>query len=318
MTWSWLLLVIGFALLVKGADWLVDGASALAKKLGISSLVIGLTVVAFGTSAPELIVNVMASLSGATDIAIGNILGSNIANILLILGVSAVIYPLRVTSGTTWREIPLAILAVVALMFMANDQLFDGHGFSELGHIDGFILIAFFAIFLSYVQAIAKQGGSEGPQVKYIRGPLAVGMVLAGLVLLTLGGKWVVDSATAIARTLGVSDALIGLTIVAVGTSLPELATSVVAALKHNTDIAVGNIVGSNIFNIFWILGLSAVIHPLPFSLGMNLDIVVTLVATLLLFFALFVGKKRILERWQGVAFVLLYLAYIGYLIARG
>ncbi len=318
MVWTWILLIIGFALLIKGADWLVDGASALAKKLGISSLVIGLTVVAFGTSAPELIVNVMASVKGATDIAIGNILGSNIANILLILGVSATIYPLRVTTGTTWREIPLALLAVVALMFMANDQLFDSHDFSELGHIDGFILIAFFAIFLSYVQAIAKRGGSEGPQVKYIRGPLAVGMVAAGLVMLTLGGKWVVDSATDIARTLGISDALIGLTIVAVGTSLPELATSVMAAVKHNTDIAVGNIVGSNIFNIFWILGLSAVIRPLPFSPGMNLDIVVTLVATMLLFLALFVGKRRILERWQGVAFVLVYLGYVGYLIARG
>lgn len=320
MILTYILFFIGFALLIKGADLLVDGASSLAKRLGISALVIGLTIVAFGTSTPELIVNILASINGNTDIAIGNILGSNIANILLILGISAVIYPLAVKKGTVWKEIPLAFLAVIVLAFMANDAWIDNSPFSALTRIDGFILISFFIIFLYYVFGISKAESADTvgttPRAYSLwRSSLMIGGGLLGLVI---GGKWIVDGAVAFATGLGVSEALIGLTVVAVGTSLPELATSAVAAYKKDADIAVGNIVGSNIFNIFWILGVSAIIRPLSFSPMLASDVFVTVLATLLLFIFLFVGKRHILERWQGVCFITLYAGYVAYLVFRG
>ena len=282
-------------LLIKGADYLVTGASSLAFKLGIAPLVIGLTIVAFGTSAPELIVNLLASFSGNTDIAIGNILGSNIVNILVILGVSAIIYPLTVRKSTVWKEIPFALLAVVVLAFLASDALIDGAATSWLTRIDGLILISFFAIFLYYIVGIAKQSPEDTLEKPADLSLMRSGLlILVGLIGLVVGGKWIVDGAIVFAQSLGVSQALIGLTIVAIGTSLPELATSVVAAYKKNTDIAVGNIVGSNILNIFWILGISAFITPLPFAPVMTIDILVTLFASLLLFLALFVGLSLI------------------------
>ncbi len=312
------LFILGFVALIKGADLLVDGASSLAKKFGISAIVIGLTIVAFGTSAPELIVNIFASIQGNTDIAIGNILGSNICNILLILGISALIFPLAVKKNTTWKEIPLAFLAVLAIGFMANDALIDGSDFSAITRIDGLILLGFFVIFLYYTHGISKGGDLEETGIKKYKISTSILMIIGGLIGLTLGGKWIVDGAVSIASSLGISQSLIGLTIVAVGTSLPELATSAMAAYKKQADIAVGNIVGSNIFNIFWILGLSAVIKPLPFSSVLNLDIFMTILATLLLFLAMFVGKKRILERWQGAGFIFIYLIYITVLVIRG
>lgn len=305
-------LIVGFILLIKGADLLVEGASSIAKKLGISTLVIGLTIVAFGTSMPELIVNIFASIQGNTDIAIGNILGSNIANILLILGISAIIYPLAVKKGTVWKEIPLCLLAIVVTGLMVNDALIDGSNFSSLTRIDGLVLILFFIIFLYYTFGISKtEGQIEEITIKERSLLKSSTMVLAGLAFLVVGGKWIVDSAVAIATSLGVSQAILGLTVVAVGTSLPELATSAVAAYKKNSDIAIGNIVGSNIFNVFWILGISAVINPLPFSAALMRDVMVTIGATLLLFIFMFVGKKHILERWQGVCFILAYIIYI-------
>lgn len=327
-----LLLVIGLALLVKGADWLVDGSSSLAKRVGISDLTIGLTVVAFGTSMPELVVNVTSSLSGASDIAIGNVVGSNIANILLILGICALITNLSVQTSTVWKEIPFALLAAVALFFMANDVLFDGYAVAELGRSDGLILISFFFIFLWYIAGMARADkSSEKDEGIRIRGfwP-SCGLVTAGLALLVGGGKLTVDGAVTIAQALGVSQALIGFTIVAVGTSLPELATSVVAARKGRADIAVGNIVGSNIFNIFWILGVSAVIAPLPFQPAMNVDLLVTIGATVLLFFAVHRGfphkrllfwkqkEKHTIERIDGVLMLLAYAAYVAFLAMRG
>lgn len=328
MILTYTLFVVGFAALIKGADLLVSGASSLARRLGVSTLVIGLTIVAFGTSTPELIVNIFASVKGNTDIAIGNILGSNIANILLILGISAVIYPLAVKKGTVWKEIPFAFLAAIAVAVMVNDVLIDAGSFSGLTRIDGFVLIFFFIIFLYYVFGISK---AEPPDVvnpesvervetmprthSMLRSWLMVG---GGLVGLVVGGKWIVDGAVAFATSLGVSEALIGLTVVAVGTSLPELATSAVAAYKKNVDIAVGNIVGSNIFNIFWILGVSAAIRPLPFSQTLMSDVFMTVLATSLLFAALFIGKRHILERWQGICFIALYVGYVTYLIIRG
>jgi len=316
-----LFFIVGLVLLVKGADWLVDGASSVAKKLKVSDLVIGLTIVAFGTSAPELVVSVISNLNGNADIAIGNVLGSNIANILLILGVSSIIYPLSVTRGTVWKEIPLSLLAVILLGIMANDVLIDGAANSSLTRTDGLALIAFFIIFLYYTFGIAKNGNcqpEQGEEVKEIAISKSIIYIFAGLISLVIGGKWVVDSAVSIATSLGVSEALIGLTIVAVGTSLPELATSAMATYKKKADIAIGNVVGSNIFNVFWILGLSSIINPLPFRPEGNFDIMIAIFASLLLFIMMFVGKRHHLERRDGVIYIFVYVIYIAALVARG
>jgi cation:H+ antiporter len=317
---TYILFFIGFILLIKGADWLVSGASSLAYRFGVSALVVGLTIVAFGTSAPELIVSLLASMNGSTDIAIGNIVGSNIANILLILGISAVIYPLAVQKSTVWKEIPFALLGVLVLFIIANDQIIDGASASMISRIDSLVLIAFFAIFLYYIFGTAFQGSeqkSEEQNADFVPWRVTL-QIIGGLIGLVVGGKWIVDGAITFASSLGVSESLIGLTIVAIGTSLPELATSAVAAYKKNVDIAVGNIVGSNIFNIFWILGISAFVTPLPFTASSNIDVLVAIGATLLLFFALFVGRKHTIEKWQGIVFILLYIAYIIYLVMRG
>ncbi|OGY89762.1 MAG: sodium:proton exchanger [Candidatus Komeilibacteria bacterium RIFCSPLOWO2_01_FULL_45_10] len=316
---TYLLLIIGFIILIKGADWLVDGASSLAKKLKISTLGIGLTIVAFGTSMPELFVNLFASFQGNTEIAVGNILGSNIANILLILGISAIIYPLTVTRGTVWKEIPFSLLAALMVGIMANDILIDKSGGNLLTRIDGLVLIGFFIIFFYYIFGIAKDQSPADKEnnVKIYKTATSLTMIVGGLICMALGGKWIVDGAVALATILGVSQSLIGLTIVAVGTSLPELATSAMAAIKKNSDIAVGNIVGSNIFNIFWVLGVSALIKPLPFTPASSLDIGMTVFATLLLFVWMFIGKKRVLQSWQGMVFLMVYVAYIIILISK-
>ena len=317
---TYLLLIVGFVFLIKGADFLVDGASSIARKYNVSDLVIGLTVVAFGTSTPELFVNILASIKGSTDIAIGNVLGSNICNVLLILGVSAVIYPLSVSKGTVWKEIPFSLLAVITLGLMANDQMIDGAGKSLLTRIDGLVLLAFFAIFLYYSFSIAKaiEGMEEHMPAKTRGFTGSILLVVVGLIGLTLGGKWIVDGAVAIAGSFGMSESLVGLTIVAVGTSLPELATSAMAAYKKNIEIAVGNVVGSNIFNIFFVLGVSSTIKPLPFQTKSNWDVAVVIGSSLLLFLAMFTGKKQSLDRWEGVAFLILYGGYLTFLIFQG
>lgn len=316
---TYILLLIGLVFLIKGAEFLVDGASSIAKKFRVSNLVIGLTIVAFGTSAPELFVNLFASLNGTTDIAIGNIVGSNIVNMLFILGIAAIIYPLRVGKGTVWKEIPLSLLAAGLLLVMANDVFVDGASLNALTRIDGIIFMSFFVIFLYYTFGIAgNQSADEQPAPRVYSGPASAGLILLGLAGLVVGGQWIVNGAVAIAASLGLSDALIGLTVVAIGTSLPELATSAVAAYKKNADIAVGNVVGSNIFNIFWILGLSAFIAPLPFARALTFDLWVTVGASALLFVWMFLGKRHILERWQGVVFVLLYIVYIAAIVWRG
>jgi cation:H+ antiporter len=314
---TYILFAIGFVFLIKGADFLVDGAASIARRLNVSDLVIGLTVVAFGTSTPELFVNIIASSKGNTDIAIGNVLGSNIANVFLILGISSVIYPLAVTKGTVWKEIPFSLLAAVVLLFMANDQILDRVATSVLTRIDGLIFLCFFIIFIYYTFSIAARvEGIETHVPAKAHGWLqSLLSVIAGLAGLIIGGKWIVDGAIVLATQLGMSESLIGLTIVAVGTSLPELATSAVAAYKKNVEIAVGNVVGSNIFNIFFVLGISAFIKPLPFQTKNNIDIAAVIFSSLLLFFFMFSGKKRSLDRWEGIVFVLLYAGYITFLI---
>lgn len=312
--------IIGFILIIKGADLLVDGASSIARRMRVSDLVVGLTVVAFGTSTPELFVNIMASIKGTSEIAIGNVLGSNIANILLILGLSAVIRPLTVTKGTVWKEIPFSLLAAVVLGLMANDILIDRSSVSVLTRIDGLVLLSFFIIFLYYSFSIAREiNGMENHvasrEYGMVKSILLISLGLAGLIF---GGKWVVDSAVQMAARFGLSQAFVGLTVVAVGTSLPELATSAVAAYKGNVDIAVGNVVGSNIFNIFFVLGVSATIKPTPFSGSSNVDVCMVLFASLLLFAFMFTGGKRSMDRWEGVLAVMVYLAYLAFQVHRG
>jgi cation:H+ antiporter len=313
----YVLFVLGFVILIKGADVLVDGASSMARRLQVSDLVIGLTVVAFGTSTPELSVNIVASLKGNSAIAIGNILGSNIANILLIMGVSAVIFPLSVGKGTVWKEIPLSLLAAVLLGILANDELIDGGLFSALTRTDGLVFLSFFAIFLYYSFSIARRvdGLDEHTPSKQYGTLKSLFLIVAGLLSLSLGAKWIVEGAVRIATILSLSQSTIGLTIIAVGTSLPELATSAIAALKRNPEIAVGNVVGSNIFNIFFVLGVSSFIKPIPFTSKNNIDIGVVVLASILLFVTMFTGKKRILDRWEGVVFLGLYVLYVVFLI---
>jgi cation:H+ antiporter len=312
----WVLLLFGFGLLIKAADWLVDGASFLARRLKVSDLAIGLTVVAFGTSTPELFVNLVAATQGKTALALGNVIGSNIANILLILGVAAIITPLAAAAGTVWKEIPFSLLAAVVLGIVVNDRLLGGVS-DVITRGDGLVLLCFLAIFFYYTAAIAFDGGDFDPQteIKSMPLPMALLRVAIGLAGLMAGGWLIVDNATLIAQGIGMSEALIGLTVVAVGTSLPELATSAVAAYKGNADIAIGNVVGSNIFNIFFILGLTAAIHPVPCESGLNFEVLVLVVASLLLFISMFTGRRRSVDRWEGVVFVLLYIAFVSYKI---
>ncbi len=312
------LFIIGFVFLIKGAGWLVDGASSLAKKTGISTIVIGLTIVAFGTSMPEFVVNVFASIKGTADIALGNILGSNVINILLILGLSMIICPLTVKENTVRKEIPLAILATVVLLIMANDVFLNNASMSFLSRTDGLIMLLFFLIFLYYTLGIIGSEREVKIEIKKSSYLTYWLMILAGLAGLVLGGKWIVDGAVLIAKSLGVSEALIGLTIVAIGTSLPELATSVMAVIKKNSDLAVGNIIGSNIFNILWILGFTSLIKPLPIFAAANIDILLTLFVTIILLVFVLIGDKYKLTRKQGIIFVSLYVIYIIYLIIRG
>ncbi|OGJ52361.1 sodium:proton exchanger [Candidatus Peregrinibacteria bacterium RIFOXYB2_FULL_32_7] len=322
---SILFLIFGLIVLIGGAEVLVRGSASLAKKLGISPLAIGLTVVAFGTSAPELIVNIFAALKGSTDIAIGNIVGSNIANIFLILGVSACIRSLAVKKSTVFKEIPFALLAMVLVFTMGNDAFFDGSSFNTITRTDGFSLIAMFAIFMVYVFGLSKMEGNNTEEIQEYSYLLSSGLTIFGLICLFFGGKILIDGAVDLARIAGLSEAFIGLTIVAVGTSLPELATSVIATIHKHDDIAIGNIVGSNIFNVFWILGLTSTMLQLPFTPAVNFDVTVGILATVLLFLFLLIGKRRtiistqyIFSRWTGVLFLIFYIAYLIYLAIRG
>lgn len=312
-----ILIIAGLAILILGAESLVRGASSLAKRFGISEIVIGLTIVAFGTSAPELIVNIFSAIKGSTDIGIGNIVGSNIANILLILGCVALIIPLTVKHSTVWKEIPFALLALCLVFSMGNDALFDGSPFNAITRTDGFSLIAIFIIFMFYIFALSKAEGKPEEVPTYTIFVSSM-LTLGGLVCLFFGGKILIDNAIVLATIAGLSESLIGLTIVAIGTSLPELVTSMVAAYHKHNDMAIGNIVGSNIFNVFWVLGLTGTISQMPFNPNTNIDVLIGIGATFLLFIFMFIGKRHKLDRWQGALFLSLYIIYIVYLINRG
>lgn len=312
-----LLLIVGLVILLVGGESFVRGAASLAKKLNVSTLVIGLTVVAFGTSMPELVVNLFAATEGSADIAVGNIVGSNIANILLILGIAAIIYPLKVKEGTTWKEIPFSLLVGVVLFLLINDVRFGNNGQNVLTMADGLILLCFFVLFLYYTYGLTKVKG-EKEHVETYSWAKSILYIAVGLVGLVLGGKLMVDNGIILARLAGLSELLIGLTVTAVGTSLPELATSAIAAYRKHVDIAVGNVVGSNIFNVLWILGVTPIVTPLHVPEIVNADLVISIVAALLLFAFMFLGERHRLSRVQGAMFVVLYFAYTGFVLMRG
>ena len=317
---DYLLFIPGLVFLIKGAEYLVKGSSAIARRLNIPDLVIGLTIVSMGTSLPELVVNLYASFSGSTEIAIGNVFGSNIANILLILGVSAIINPLNIKSSTLLSEIPISLIATLLVGFLANAALFDTAANLMISRPDGLILLFFFAVFMLYIYNLSRTHGEKPADSPEDAIPLhrSLIMIAGGIGALFLGGQWVVSGAVRLAILIGLSQSFIGLTVVAVGTSLPELVTSAVAAKRNNADIAVGNIIGSNIFNILWILGISSVIRPLPFQVVSNLDILVMTGATLMVILSVAVGRKNNINRISGGIFILSYVCYIVFLVVRG
>lgn len=310
-----LCIVLGFMALVKGADWLVDGASAIAKRFGISDLVIGLTVVAFGTSMPEFVVNMVSVAEGTTDLAITNIIGSNIINTFVILGLTALVYPIASQKRSRDFDIPMSIIAgilVLLCVFISDRYHFGEPGVNRYG---GIILLALFCYFLYNTFRHSKEhpDEAEAETVKEIPVRRAIALMLGGFIGLTVGGELIVKSAVDIATRLGVSEAIIGLTIVALGTSLPELATSVIAAAKHNSDIAIGNVFGSNIFNVFFVLGTSAVIRPLPAYEGLELDACMAALGSIIVWLAIKTNHERKIQRWAGALLLLVYAGYLTY-----
>ena len=321
-----LLLIGGLILILLGANGLTDGAASMAKRFRIPPIVIGLTIVAFGTSAPELTVSVSSALKGSADIAIGNVVGSNIFNTLMIVGCTALFAPIVITRNTLRKEIPLCILSSIVLLICANDVFLDKASENILNRVDGLLLLCFFVIFMGYTFAIASKPATieqpaehpvieEETEIKSLPWWKSILYIIGGLAALIYGGQLFVDGATGIARNLGVSESIIGLTLVAGGTSLPELATSIVAALKKNPEIAIGNVIGSNLFNIFFVLGCSASITPLHLSGITNFDLF-TLVGSgiLLWLFGLFFAKRTI-TRIEGGIMILCYVAYTVVLI---
>ena len=297
---------LGFFLLVKGADWFVDGASGLARKLGIPQLVIGLTIVAMGTSLPEAAVSISAALRGNAEITIGNIVGSNILNILIILGVTALIATLKVADSTVRYEIPFMIVATFVLLWL-------GYTGGQVTWLEGVILWVLFLLYLRYLYMMAKKGKEEEREAEQLSTAKIIGLILAGVVMIAAGSNFAVEGASNLAKALGISQRFIGLTIVAFGTSLPELVTSVSAARKHNADIAIGNIVGSNIFNILFIVGTTALITPVTFASGFVVDTLIAAAVGILLFVC--VARTKELRKKAGIVMLLAYILYFLYLL---
>lgn len=320
-------ILAGFMLLIKGADYLVEGSSSIARRLGVSTLVIGLTVVAFGTSAPELVVNILSATSGRTELAFGNINGSNIANILLILGAAALFARIPVKSQTVIKEIPFMLLSGFVLLVITADVWLEGAAVNQISRIDGIVLLSFFVIFMYYLWLSTREtkAGAKVEKEKKSFG-VAAALTVMGLAGLVIGGYLAVEGASGIARMLGASETLIGLTIVALGTSLPELVAAVTAARKGETDLAIGNVVGSNVFNILLVLGITSTITPVPVSAAAQMDAVVAFLAMTILFFAIFnierdkQGRRESpdIEKPGAIFFLLMYVAYIVYIVIRG
>lgn len=307
--------LVGLFFIVKGADWLVDGASSVAKRLGISDFVIGLTIVGMGTSAPEMVVSFIGAIQGNADIAIGNVMGSNIFNVLLILGVTAVICPMTITSLNRRKDIPINIFITVLLLGLGMTHKLFGFGTDTLGRLEGAVLVILFAtyIYLSFRFDVPDENSDEDEK------PVSVGksvfMIVAGLTGLILGGQFFVNSATSIAKMIGVSDKFIAITILAGGTSMPELATCIVAAAKKKGQLALGNILGSNVFNILLILGGSALIHPLSFAAISYVDAAALLVSALAIAISIYTFKRDKLDMADGICLLILEIAYMTWLI---
>ena len=309
---TYILFVLGFVILILGAKFLVDGGTSIGIKAGLSQLLIGLTIVALGTSLPELVINVFASLQGSSQLAIGNVLGSNIMNTLLIVGIAAIIYPIKVESSVCKRDSWINLIAILLVAFLANDFIF-GRSENTLTTIDGIILLGFFIImmYVLFSKPISNDN-TDFNESKVLSYPKSIFFVLIGISGLFFGGKWIVDGAIVISNNMGVSESTIGLTLVAIATSLPELVTSIVAALKKNTAIAIGNALGSNIFNIFLVLGTSAIIHPINFDSNLNFEISILIVASLFLMLVIRIGKThRTITRLEGILLTLSYFAFL-------
>ena len=313
-----LLLLAGLGLILAGASFLTDGSAALAKRLRVPEFIIGLTIVAVGTSTPELVVSVLSAVTGKSDVAIGNVVGSNIFNVFVILGVCALIRPVPLTAGNIRRDIPFGVLASLLLLAMAMDSLLCKGAADRIGRIDGVVMIGLYVALMWYTirktkrpEATAPAEGAKAPMAGWL---MAV-MIVGGLAGLVFGGEMFLRSATAIARSLGISESVIAITLVAGGTSLPELASSLVSLFKGKADMALGNVIGSNIANILLILGVSATINPLSMGGITVWDLLMVLLSSVVVFLAAFTFRRKAIDRWEGTIFVAIYVAYIWYLI---
>lgn len=316
MILAWIMLIVGLVLLIKGADWFVDGASGLAGKMGIPPLVIGLTIVAFGTSAPEAAVSIASSIKGVNGIAVGNVVGSNLFNLLGVVGVCALIRPNKIDKSIIQKDFPFNILATIVIILMMMDNILGDSQTSVISRSDGFVILAFFAVFMYYTIAGAIKD-KDSIEKKEVKKPyyMLILMLIVGIAAVVAGGQSVVNGASSVARAFGVSENLIGLTIVAVGTSLPELVTSIVAIRKGEDNIAIGNVVGSNIFNLLFIIGLGAGINAIETEPAMLIDAVALLLISVL--FYINIAYKKIVTRNVGIVMILVYVAYISYAVIR-
>jgi len=312
---SVLLVAAGFVALIFGANWLVDGASALARKYKVSDLVIGLTIVAFGTSAPELVVNIIASVNGYADIVLGNVIGSNNFNLFIILGLSGLILPISVKSSTAWKEIPISLVVSILLLLLLNDFIFSGTTY--LGRTDGLLMLVLFCVFLYYVFTQLKSDPQTIEAAHQKSGKMIWGLIVVGMTGLILGGQLVVVNSVKVASLLGVSEKIIGLTIVAAGTSLPELVTSIVAASKKNSDMVIGNVIGSNIFNMLLILAIASLIKPIGYNPKFNPDLYILIGGTLFLLSSMLTGQKKKLDRWEAAVLFGFFIIYTFFLVVK-
>ena len=317
MTIQIFILLAGLLLILFGANWLVDGSSSVAKRFGISEFVIGLTIVGIGTSTPEMVVSFLSSLQGKADMAIGNIVGSNIFNTMMILGVTAMISPLVITRSNLKKDIPLNIIVTIILIVLGMNFTLFGRGNDQLGRIDGAILLAIFVWYLWSSFKADTTEEEEGEGIKEYSIPMSVILIIGGLAALIFGGRLFVNSATELAKMFGVSDKFIAITVMAAGTSMPELATCVVAALKGRGQLALGNILGSNISNILLILGGAALINPLSFNGMTYVDLGAVLLSSLFILASAYMFKKKQLDRFEGAALLLMEAGYMWYLIAN-
>lgn len=313
-----LLLIVGLGLILAGANFLTDGSAALAQRFRVPEFIIGLTVVAVGTSTPELVVSVLSTIGGQSDVAIGNVVGSNIFNVFVILGVCALIRPVPLTAGNIRRDIPFGVLVSLLLLALAQDSLLCKGAADRIGRLDGAAMLALYILLMWYTirktkrpEATAPTEGSKAPMAAW----LTAVMIVGGLAGLVFGGEMFLRSATSIARSLGVSESVIAITLVAGGTSLPELASSLVSLFKGKAEMALGNVIGSNIANILLILGLSATIHPLSMGGITVWDLLMVLLSSVVVFLAAFTFKRKAIDRWEGALFVAIYAVYIWYLI---